>query len=338
MKYHLLEEDAGGETLPIRNMPNRRQTTNPKRPRPVAREKADPVQQLAETEGQFTFTYKAARHEAIWLLGSLGDFYENHWIEDVLRLVKGGKEANVYLCAAHPSTSLANIAAKVYRPRQVRNLRKDHLYREGRANLDGDGKIILDDRMDHAMSKRTTYGLQLLHTSWLAYELKTLQILHAAGADVPQPFASNDNAILMGYVGDEDGAAPTLNSIRLQRREVNSLFERVVHNIRLMLQNGIIHGDLSAYNILYWEGEITLIDFPQVVNPQANRSAYRIFERDVTRICEYFSSQGIRCDGPQLARQIWHDQGLRSRPEVHPALLDEESDADRALWAQTHEG
>lgn len=337
MKYDLEPQDDPDGGMPIRNMPSRREKARTARPRRLNPPPATEVQILANSEEKFTFTYQAARHEAIWLLSSLGGFYDEHWIDDVLRLVKGGKEANVYQCAAHPSAQVDFIAAKVYRPREVRNLRKDHLYREGRANLDNDGREILDDRMEHAMRKRTAYGLELLHTSWLAYELKTLQKLHAAGGDVPRPFASNDNAILMGYLGDEDGSAPTLNTVHLSRQEAPRLFERVVHNIRLMLANGIIHGDLSAYNILYWEGEITLIDFPQVVDPNVNSSALRIFERDVTRICEYFAHQGVRYDGPRLARQLWRERGLHLSPEIHPSLLDEDSDADRKLWQQARE-
>jgi RIO kinase 1 len=141
----------------------------------------------------------------------------------------------------------------------------------------------------------------------------------------------------MGYVGDDEMSAPTLNTVHLGRKEAPQLFERVVHNIRLMLDQNIVHGDLSAYNILYWEGEITLIDFPQVIDPVGNRSAYRIFERDVTRICEYFTTQGVRWDGSRLARQLWTEKGFRLVPEVHPRLLDEESEADRALWRRTND-
>ncbi len=92
---------------------------------------------------------------------------------------------------------------------------------------------------------------------------------------------------------------------RWTRRKRTRLFKRTLRNIVLMLDHGLIHGDLSAYNILYWEGKITLIDFPQAVTYETNTNAYAIFERDVTRICEYFASQGVERDPQRLAEQLW---------------------------------
>ena len=85
------------------------------------------------------------------------------------------------------------------------------------------------------MNKRTGYGLQLLHTSWIEHEVQTLQILHQAGADVPQPLASGHNAILMDFIGGPDLPAPTLNTVDLTATEARELFERTVHNIALRL-------------------------------------------------------------------------------------------------------
>lgn len=123
-----------------------------------------------------------------------------------------------------------------------------------------------------------------------------------------------------------------LNSLSLETAEAAPLFERVLHNIELMLAHGRVHADLSAYNILYWEGEITLIDFPQAISPVENRNAYRIFERDVTRICEYFSRQGVRRDPRRLAASLWTAFRYPLRPEIHPSLLDAEDEKDRAFW------
>jgi serine/threonine-protein kinase RIO1 len=99
-----------------------------------------------------------------------------------------------------------------------------------------------------------------------------------------------------------------------------------------MLTQELVHGDLSAYNILYWQGKITLIDFPQVINPYANRSAYSIFARDVQRVCEYFTRQGIRCNPRRTAEDLWTAHGHRLSPEANPALLDAEDEGDRAYW------
>jgi RIO kinase 1 len=285
-----------------------------------------------EISRDFQFTYKAARFEEWWLLDSLGDFYEHKWIADVLRRVKGGKEASVYLCKSGVAVDTPLVAAKVYRPRSLRNLKNDQQYRTGRPDLDESGNVIVDDGALHAMEKRTAYGEEVRHQSWIAYEFKTLEILHKAGADVAKPYAIEKNAILMGFVGNLASAARPLSSIGLELAEANSLYERVVYNIDLMLTHDRIHGDLSAYNILYWDGDITLIDFPQVVLPEANPASWNIFLRDITRICQYFSAQGVRCDAGKLASDLWTSHGHNTFKKVEPKYLDAEKPEDRQAW------
>lgn len=285
-----------------------------------------------DSSRSFNFTYSAARFEEWWLLESLGDFYEHRWITDVLRSLKGGKEASVYLCRSGPAIEAPLVAAKVYRPRSLRNLKNDSQYRAGRVDLDESGNAIVKDGDLHAMEKRTNYGEELRHQSWIAYEFQTLEILQAAGADVPKPHAMEKNAILMEYVGDISSAAPTLNSVSLDPEEASSLFQRVIWNIDLLLSNQRIHGDLSAYNILYWDGDITLIDFPQVVPPDSNPFAWTIFLRDVTRICQYFNAQGVRSNPRQLASELWTAHGHRIVKEIDPRDLDPENKEDRHLW------
>jgi RIO kinase 1 len=222
----------------------------------------------------------------------------------------------VYLCRSDETVTAKFLAAKIYRPRKFRNLKNDHLYREGRGELGADGLALLDGGMQHAMRKRTAYGLELLHASWIAHEVKTLNLLHAAGADVPEVYASGDNAILMEYIGDEDLAAPTLNTLKLGMREASVLFERALLDIEIMLANQRVHGDLSAFNIFYWRRNITLIDFPQAISPHENRNAYWIFQRDVRRICEYFIAQGVRCDAAKIARDMWTAHHLKISPSL----------------------
>ena len=293
---------------------------------------ADFLKGQDDSSRSFEFTYSAARFESWWLLESLGEFYEHKWITDVLQRVKGGKEASVYLCRSGPAIEAPLVAAKVYRPRSLRNLKNDGQYRVGRTDLDGDGNAIVKDGDLHAMQKRTAYGEELRHQSWIAYEFQTLESLYAAGADVPRPYAMENNAILMDYIGDIDNAAPTLNSVTLEHDEVRPLYERVIHDIDLLLSNERIHGDLSAYNILYWDGDITLIDFPQVVQPESNPAAWTIFLRDITRVCQYFASQGLRRDARRLAADLWTAHGHRVIQEVHPRDLDPEKKEDRRLW------
>jgi RIO kinase 1 len=290
-----------------------RRGSKPASPKAVHRPRKDRgavVAEVAEASGLeagFNPSYRPSRYEEGWLVQSLSYFYDQHLITDVLAVVKGGKEATVYCCAAHPLTGESLFAAKVYRPRQFRSLRNDKMYREGRTILTADGRAVkkTDHRTMRAIGKKTAFGVQVEHTSWLMYEYTTMERLYAAGAAVPRPFAVAENAILMSYFGDANLAAPPLSDVRLERDEVETLFAEVVRNIELMLAHHLIHGDLSAYNILYWDGKITLIDFPQVTNSDTNPKAYAILRRDVTRVCEYFGRQGIRCDPNALTRELW---------------------------------
>jgi RIO kinase 1 len=186
--------------------------------------------------------------------------------------------------------------------------------------------------MLHAIHKRTEYGRELLHTSWLEHEFQTLQVLHDAGADVPQPYVSGNNAILMTYYGDAVMGAPTLNDVDLDYTEARELFERVIHNVELMLTHNRVHGDLSAFNILYWDGDIVLIDFPQAIHPDINHSAFQIFERDVVRVCEYFQRQGVRSQPRKLAADLWERHNHPFIAMVDPKSLDEDRDDERGIW------
>lgn len=314
-----------------------RQARRKRKPKPVHQPKktsGDIIEEIAETTGLeagFQTTYQPGLFEGGWLLESLQVFYEMDYISDVLARVRGGKEASVYRCQATPKTGVTLAAAKVYRPRMFRNLRNDALYREGRAYLKADGKAIKknEHRLMRAIGKKSQMGEQLEHTSWLMYEYTTLQTLYAAGAAVPQPLAVGDNTILMGYCGDEFTAAPTLNAVTLEAREAQPLFDEVLRNVELMLAHGLVHGDLSAYNVLYWEGAITLIDFPQVVNFHNNPSAYEVFRRDISRICEYFASQGVRADAQAIADRMWQRYASRDALDraADASLLEVDEDA-----------
>jgi RIO kinase 1 len=226
---------------------------------------------------------------------------------DILSSVKGGKEANVYRCQAHPATGRDLLAAKVYRPRMFRNLRNDALYREGRETLAADESLVKSNnmRIKRALDKKTAFGQEVAHTSWLMHEFTALKALHAAGVHVPEPVAVSGNAILMGFIGDADFAAPPLESVELERDEAEAVFTQVLGDIETMLHLGLIHGDLSAYNLLYWEGRAVIIDFPQVIRSTSNHAARQILRRDVQRVCDYFAEQGVRRDADSLANALW---------------------------------
>ncbi len=322
-KYRIATDDFESHPeFPVEGTPPR----PPKAHYVPKKSKTEILQTVAEAtglEGGFHPTYQPSKYEKTWLLSSLKDFYEEHIISDVLAQVKGGKEATVYRCQANPETGLDLVAAKVYRPRQFRSLRNDKMYREGRQILTGEGRAVKtsDHRIMRAIGKKTAFGEQVQHTSWLLYEYTTLEKLFKAGAAVPQPHAVSDNVILMDYKGDNNRAAPTLNETVLAQNEAKPLFEEVLRNIKLMLQNGLVHGDLSAYNILYWENQITLIDFPQVTDIYSNPNAHPILERDLRRICEYFARYGIRGDWQALADEFWAEY---AKPELLEVLLGEE--------------
>ncbi|MFW5692200.1 MAG: RIO1 family regulatory kinase/ATPase [Chloroflexota bacterium] len=260
------------------------------------------------SEESFATSYQPSHYEAEWLLSSLRTFYERALITDVEALVKGGKEASVYRCTAHPSTGVEYLAAKVYRPRQFRSLSNDAIYREGRGLIGADGKKIRerDKRAIRAVESRSSYGSLLAHTSWLMHEYNTLQTLYDLDLNVPRPFASAENALLMTYYGDAGQPAPTLIEVRLDEDEAPRLFRNVMRTVEMMLSEGMIHGDLSAYNILYWDGEATLIDFPQVVDAHVNSNAYMLLERDITRVCEYFQRYGVPCDLGHIMNTLWN--------------------------------
>jgi len=213
---YLRADDELEDLAQIKNLNDKRKnnrTIPPRSPKRLPGGDEKFVHAQDDSTGAFHFTYKAARFEEGWLLDSLGYFYEQGWISDVLRKVRAGKEASVYLCRSGEQVDAPLVAAKVYRPRMLRNLKNDQLYRVGRAVLDENGRRIVDLGMLKAQKKRSVYGEQVRHQSWIAHEYTALQALYAAGADVPRPYEMAANAILMGYLGDETLPAPALNEV-----------------------------------------------------------------------------------------------------------------------------
>jgi RIO kinase 1 len=256
-------------------------------------------------ENDFDPTYQGGRQEREWLLESLGEFHYDGLLADVLYLVKGGKEATVYCCRAAPNTGYGLLAAKVFRPRRFRAMRNDSLYKVGRHLLNEEGKTIRQSRSMRALAKGTRYGKELASAGWCHHEYDVLQELHRAGADVPKPVAVSHNAILMEYVGDQDVAAPILHSVTLAQAEAHALLGRLVENIEILLSCYTIHADLSAYNVLYWEGAPKIIDFPQTVDVHRHPEAFRLFARDVDRLVTYFRGQGVEANAVEIACDLW---------------------------------
>jgi RIO kinase 1 len=113
------------------------------------------------------------------------------------------------------------------------------------------------------------------------------------------------DVILMEFIGDEDGPAPALKDIRLDPAEARRHFEHLLADIEIWLACDRIHGDLSPYNILYWNNQLVTIDFPQAADPGSNPNAYELLERDLVNVCRYFEKYGVRADPVRLAGDLW---------------------------------
>jgi RIO kinase 1 len=230
---------------------------------------------------------------------ALDHFLGEGLVTDVVRIIKTGKEASVHLCRANRSTTGEELLAlKVYHPLDRRDFRDESIYR--------DGEWIKERRIRVALEKKTRFGREVQGALWVSREWETLRALSEAGAPVPRPLAATEDAILMTYVGDEETAAPQLRSVRPEPEEARDLFEQVMRAVQLLLYRNVIHGDLSAYNVLVWEGEATVIDLPQAVDPRKNRHAEEMLRRDVTRICEHFARFGVTSSPARLAADLWN--------------------------------
>src|SRR4026207_1410305 len=149
------ELDSDEQTENFLNKDNRRKRFPERHFKYVREANAGFLKGQDDSRRNFNFSYPAARFEDWWLLESLGDFYEHKWITDVLRRVKGGKEATVYLCRGSDSTGADLVTAKVYRPRSLRNLKNDGIYRTGRTDLDEDGNAVVKEADVNAIRKRS---------------------------------------------------------------------------------------------------------------------------------------------------------------------------------------
>jgi RIO kinase 1 len=254
---------------------------------------------------EFVPTFLAHQRDRLWVLSSLAHFYEEDVITDVLYVIKSGKEATVYCCAAAPATGADYLAAKVYRPRMFRSLKNDAIYRESRALHDEHGREVRDRRHLRGAMKKTERWRTSKITSWIADEFQTQRLLYEAGADVPRPLAQIGNAVLMEYIGAAGEPAPLLREVALAPEEAGPLFERILRNVALCLACDRIHGDLSAYNILYWDGAATIIDFAQAVDPRYNPQVFALLARDIERVCQHFARYGVAADADALAADLW---------------------------------
>lgn len=228
----------------------------------------------------------------------LQDLFERGLLDELVGELKSGKEATVYL--ARGPQGLA--AAKVYRDASVRSFKNDHLYR--------DGRFIGDARIKKAIEQRSKTGQSAQQALWVMHEYLQLWDLFDAGLPVPKPLvgpdlddlASAGRVVLMNFIGDEEGAAPRLSDIRLPPEEAEAAFTQSVTLLAELLKLGKVHGDFSTYNLLWWEGQVVVIDVPQTVEVSENRHADALLERDVRSLCTSF--RGLKRDPDAVLREV----------------------------------
>lgn len=230
---------------------------------------------------------------------ALEEFIGEAQITEVLNVVKSGKEATVYRCRAHPSLGVPFVAAKVYHAHGHRSFQRSAVYEQGRQF--GPGQVR------RAIANRSEFGREAQLAFWVDHEFEMLSALNYAGADIPAPFACTDTAILMEYLGSEDEPASQLQFATLAEGEAEALLDRVLWNIEVLLRENVVHGDLSPFNILYHQGRVALIDFPQSVDPRVNRSAAALLERDIANVVRFFQRHraGLEEEPARMARNLW---------------------------------
>lgn len=235
----------------------------------------------------------------------LASMFDEGWVSEVLYEVKSGKEATVYCCRGGDRTAEAMrcqeplVAAKIHRDHRTRRFKNDGAYQAGRV------QFARKNRVQRAIVNRSEFGREAHAAIWLEHEWSMTRMLAHAGLDVPMPLAVNGRAILMPFLGDETGPAPMLSEAAFSQNEAKRIVDRVLRNVRDMLDLHCVHGDLSPYNILYWKGKMTIIDFPQAVDPRMNPAARSLLERDVENICKWGAKLGDRRDPHAISRTLW---------------------------------
>lgn len=222
-------------------------------------------------------------------------------------VLRSGKEAQIELVervGADGRTCL--VARKRYLPRAVTSkgqleamgaqrastFRRDVEYREGRQ--------FRKTRDRRAVERMTTYGKSLLQDRWTNHEHDVMRALWDVGCAVPYPISFADDRFDMEYLGHLEGAAPQLAQARLDDATLRGAWSQLVDGLRTITEAGWTHGDLSPYNLLWWEERLWFIDFPQAVDIAANPSGLAYLHRDVSNVHAWFARRGIDDDPEEL--------------------------------------
>ena len=241
-------------------------------------------------------------------------------IDAVISRLMSGKEADVFIvrCGDHIR------CAKVYKDAVKRSFKKAAQYQEGRKVRGG--------RQARAMGKRSSYGRQLEEEIWQTAEVDALSRLNEAGVRVPDTYCCVDGVLLMELVSDESGdVAPQLGHVSMSEEEALKQHKEMMHNIKLMLCAGIIHGDLSEFNVLVDDKGPVVIDLPQAVNASANNSAEAMFARDVNNMRRYYGEFAPQLLQTNYAKEMWalfEEGNLTPNSTLTGEFEDDNEDAD----------
>jgi len=221
-------------------------------------------------------------------------------IDEVVRSLKSGKEATVYLVRSGPHLR----CAKVYRDMAQRSFQKRAQYQEGRG--------VRGSRQARAMGKSTSFGRREQETAWKNAEVDALYQLVAAGVRVPKPIGYFDGVLIMELVADADGnPAPRLGEVELPVETARDYHAMLIRDVVRMLSLGLIHGDLSEFNVLVAPDGPVIIDLPQAVNAAGNNAALQMLERDVNNLRASLGRFAPELLATEFAREMWalYEQG-----------------------------
>jgi RIO kinase 1 len=219
---------------------------------------------------------------------------EEGLIDEVIGQLMSGKEATVYVVRSGDDTR----CAKVYKDAKQRSFRQAASYREGRT--------VKNSRQARAMEKGTRYGRQMQEEAWQNAEVDALFRLANAGVRVPQPYICTDGVLLMELVVDADGeVAPRLNDVDMTADRARELHLLLLNQVVRMLCAGVIHGDLSEYNILLAADGPVIIDLPQAVDAAGNNEAAAMLGRDVDNLATYFGQFAPELLKSSYGKEIW---------------------------------